>query len=181
MSLETVDTQIEMNRIEAEQAQKNYGALRDQIAKDPTLSDQGKRQARDALRADFKPRLAELRGREEALIDKAIEFRLAQIEAPGGLSASEVVSFRDAQDRAERIESSAEAVPIIERALRQKDPILAHAVLRVGIEKGYGGVIDAFAAKHPEIRTTISELQKLERRKANTLDRTMQYAISLND
>ncbi|MFZ8758624.1 hypothetical protein ACO03V_14505 [Microbacterium sp. HMH0099] len=178
MSLESFETQVEMVRAEATTAIKNYTALRDQIDQDPKLTDEGKREAHGALFEDYKPRLKELRTQEETHLDQAIERRLSLIESPNGLSTGEVISFRDAQDRAERIENADEAVRLLERALRQHDKILAHAILRVGLDKNYRNVVDAFTAKRPEMKETISELRQLEKLRENSFARTMHYGLS---
>ncbi|MFV9424933.1 hypothetical protein [Microbacterium sp. S1037] len=179
MTLETIDAKVDALRDRAKALGKQYQSLYANIGNDSTLSEEGKRQARDELRAEFKPQMTELREREKTVVGEAIESRLARIESPGSLTSGDVISFRDAQDRAERVQNADEAVQILERALRQKDKTLAHAVLRIGIDKGYTKVIDTFAAKDPSIKEVIRELRTLQSFLNDTMPRTLAYALDL--
>lgn len=167
MSLESFETSVEMVRSEAQEVSKQYGSLLAGIDGNTKLSAEGKAEEKEALYAEFRPRMDELRDREKAHIDLAISNRLVAIEAPtGGLSTSEMPSFRDAQDRAERVESKEEALALIERALRHGDKHLAHALLRIAVDKGYSNVIDAFEKAKPGMKETIDELTQLKRFRA---------------
>lgn len=183
MSLESFETSVEMVRVEAKELSKQYGELTASIDANPSLSAQGKAEEKEAAYAEFRPRMDALRDRENAHIDLAIKNRLSAIEAPaGGLSVGEMPSFRDAQDRAEKISDKSEALTLIERALRHGDKHLAHAILRVAVDKGYSNAINAFEKAKPGMKETIDELAQLKRFREDTqqgLQHTFIYGMGV--
>jgi hypothetical protein len=60
-------------------------------------------------------------------------------------SALEVANMRDADDRAERLETAGNAQSLLDRARSRGDGVLARAVARHAFNKGWSEVIDRYA------------------------------------
>lgn len=177
MTLAAVESEVEGLRSSAKNAQDSYDRLVKQINNDHALSDAGKTEQRNAAFAETREYLRGLRAKEESLIDDEIVTLRVRIESRSGSGSTDIIAFRDAQDRADRLENADEALPLIERALRQRDTSLAAAVFRRAIDSGWRSVIDAYTAAHPEAADIIGELNYLTRAKEDSWQRTMTYAI----
>lgn len=177
MSLDYITSQIEDLRNQAGRFATAYAAQIRDIDADPNLSEAGKSAARQEVRDQYKPRTSDLRAREERLIDQAIQERQSRVESRSGVTSTDIIAFRDAQDRADRIEKQADALPILDRALRQKDTSLAHAIFRRGLEANWRDVTARFTADNPDLVSTVSELRQLTEIKEATFNRTMAYAL----
>lgn len=176
MSLDTLDTNVQALREKADSLSKRYQSTVREIDNDPNLSEAGKAAEREEFRVDIRSQLSALRTQEEQLIEQGISERMVRIESRSGASSTDIIAFRDAQDRADRIEKQADALPAIDRALRQKDTSLAHAIFRRGLEANWRQVTDRFTQDHPDLSDAVSELRTLVSRKENTFERTATYA-----
>lgn len=176
MSLDYVNTKIQTLREKADELSKWYQSTVRNIDSDPNLSEAGKAAEREQFRVDIRSQLAELRTQEEQIIEQGINERMVRIESRSGATSTDIIAFRDAQDRADRLEKQADALPVIDRALRQKDTSLAHAIFRRGLESNWRQVTDRFTQDHPDLADVVSELRTLLTRKENTFDRTATYA-----
>ncbi|MDF2047283.1 hypothetical protein P2P98_14040 [Microbacterium sp. Kw_RZR3] len=176
MSLDYLDIKIQALRGKADELSKWYQSNVRNIDSDPNLSEAGKAAEREEFRSDIRSQLAALRTQEEQLIEQGIAERMVRIESRSGSTSTDIIAFRDAQDRADRVEKQADALPVIDRALRQKDTSLAHAIFRRGLEANWRQVTDRFTQDHPDLADAVSELRTLVARKENTFDRTATYA-----
>lgn len=176
MSLESFETKVQSLRLKAENLTASYKSAVRSIDSDPNLSEAGRAAEREEMRATTRARLAELRADEEQLIEQNISERMVRIESRSGSTSTDIIAFRDAQDRADRVEKQADALPLIDRALRQKDTSLAHAIFRRGLESNWRQVTDRFTQDHPDLADAVRELRTLVTRKENTFDRTAAYA-----
>ena len=176
MSLDAFNTKVQALREKADNLSTYYQRTTREIDADPNLSDAGKTAERQAHRDEIKTQLAALRTQEEQLIDQSIAERMMRIESRSGATSSDIIAFRDAQDRADRIEKQDDALPLLDRALRQKDTSLAHAVFRRGLESNWRQVTDRFTQDHPDLSDAVRELRHLVARKENTFERTATYA-----
>ncbi|KQR88743.1 hypothetical protein [Microbacterium sp. Leaf179] len=176
MSLDILEAKVQALREKADTLSKSYQATVRNIDSDPNLSEAGKAGEREEVRVDIRSQLSALRAQEEQLIEQGISERMLRIESRSGASSTDIIAFRDAQDRADRIEKQADALPVIDRALRQKDTSLAHAIFRRGLEANWRQVTDRFTQDHPDLADAVSELRALVTRKENTFERTATYA-----
>lgn len=58
-----------------------------------------------------------------------------------------------------RITTRAQAAAALRRAERTGDDVAAHAVFVIAAEKGFGDIVDAYAARHPETGTALQRLR----------------------
>lgn len=178
MSLEVLESEITSLRAKAEQIRGAYTADARNIDQDTSLSDIGKRDAKTEVKEFHKTQTSTLRAREEELINTKIRLLEQSIEASGnGVNTSDIIAFRDAHDRADRLENAQEALPALHRALRNQDTSLAHAIFRRAIEANWRSVTDAFTAEKPELKDVVRDLRDAHAFKENSFGRTMAYAI----
>lgn len=177
MALDHFETAVEGLRSQASTLVNQYNADVRYINSDPNLSDEGRTAARNDARDQVKPNITALRQREEALVDQLIKERQSRIESRSGVTSTDIIAFRDAQDRADRLEKQADALPILDRALRQGDTSLAHAIFRRGLEQNWKQITERFTADHPDLNDTVEELRYLNQIKEATFNRTMAYAL----
>ncbi|HAW10274.1 MAG: hypothetical protein ABSC16_12405 [Candidatus Dormibacteria bacterium] len=68
--------------------------------------------------------------------------------------------FRDALNGAsERITTRTQAAAALRRAERTGDDLAAHAVFVIAAEKGFGDIVDSYAARHPESGSALQRLR----------------------
>ena len=72
------------------------------------------------------------------------------------------ISYRDAQDRAEKIQNESEALALLATAERSGDELLARAVGGWAIDRGYQQVADTFLATRPGQARALAELQQTQ-------------------
>src|SRR5690625_2996763 len=123
---------------EAEKVRKAYARSRDSIMQDSSLSDSGKREKLNALRAESQARLDTLRVLAKAAdaSDAERDFHKAFGASRGG--ASEMLSFRDALARTKGMKAD-ELAQTIREARRFGDDDLARAAGYRAYEAGPGG------------------------------------------
>jgi hypothetical protein len=176
MSLDYFEQEVETVRAEAERERDVYNRRASEIDRDPTLSDEGKTQARAAAQDAIAPRLKSLRAREDEIINRKINELELRIDSKSGNTSSDIIAFRDAQDRAERIDNPDDAQRILERAMRGGDTSLAHAVFRQAVNKNWGAVTRTFTQANPDLATTVTDLSRLYRFREDTFARNVQYS-----
>ncbi len=177
MALDTFEAEIDGYRDEAKTLIKRRDREVAGVQANPNLTDAGKREEIANLDSYYKPAAKALRAKEDAaIVSKETELK-RRIESRAGVSSTDIIAFRDAQDRADRLESSSEAQRMLERALRQQDTSLAHAIFRRSIDEGWRDVLETFVAAHPDLKDVVRDLNTITAFKANTMPRTMAYAI----
>jgi hypothetical protein len=176
MSITYVDNKLDEVRAELEQARKAYTAATSEINADTKLTEAGKQEELGQYRDRFKNTANELRAKEMKLVEDAITEREKQIDAKSGSTSSDLIAFRDAQDRAERIEGEADAQRVIERALRTNDSSLAHAVFRASMDHGWKTPAETFAQAKPELAEVVKDLRLLTKFRDNSFARSLVYA-----
>lgn len=176
MALSYVETQIEAVRAEAKTAQDSLARSVNEIDRNTTLSDEGKKLEIAATKESFKARLSTLRAKEHTILREAITTREKTLDAKMGNTSTDLIAFRDAQDRAERIDSADEAERIITRALRTDDRSLAHAIFRRSLENNWRAPINAFTQQNPDLADAANELNQLARFSENSFQRALAYA-----
>ena len=149
-------------RQDAQRRLAAYDAQVKAIRQDANLSEQGKRRDLAELYVQQKQTSAELRSIE----DRQRADRLRELDRViyGGPSSDpgEIISARDAADRADALESPADARRLLARADRTGDKLLASAVARRASEAGWRQVLADYAASRPRAREALDELRQLQ-------------------
>ena len=84
--------------------------------------------------------------------------RFVSASSPDSSRASLAISFRDAQDRAAKLERPEQGLELLNRADRGGDEMLARAVVEHAIDHGWVDVLNAYADRRPG---TEAKLQRL--------------------
>lgn len=161
MSLEDLDKKIEANRAAALRISRDARDQMKAVRDDPRRTDLAKQELIPQIVEEAKPRLAELAAREQQMVDEHQRFLQRQIYGTAGSSPEAVISFRDAQERADRIEEPRPALISMQRALLNKDDGMAQALLGRAFDQGWGDVINAYATENPALRTYLTDLNDL--------------------
>ena len=137
------------------------------------LSDEGRRRQIAKAKEDADNAMRKLRVENEAARQRREETLLRQLFGNAAArDATSVVSFRDAQDRAEHLTKADEAAELLARARRSGDNLLAKAVgMRAlnqarlpGANTGWATVLDHWAQDEaPSVDEALSELGALHR------------------
>jgi hypothetical protein len=163
MTLAYLDSQVEGLRAKAATIQSSVSRQKTDIDRDGSLSDQGRQQQKQQLTAAAKEQLTTLREQEKTLVKGKIQELERDLDSMVGSTGSDLIAFRDAQDRAARLSDQDEAQRMLAQALRNNDKSLASAIFRTGLEKNWRGVRDQFLEEHPIAGTTVTELGQLQR------------------
>lgn len=177
MSNSLLKEQILNIRKEATTTQDRYTAESNRISRDSTISEtyraellaKNKQAATDALKV--------LRDKEKSLVEDRAKDLERILDSKVGHTATDIIAFRDAQDRAEKIADADEAERIIGRALRSGDDSLAYAVFRRALDSRYANAINLFAAEKPNAAEAAKDLIDVRDEQESTMERAMHYAF----
>lgn len=146
-----------------------HRALSTEIARhraNKSLSAEGQKRYIAAAYVRAKAKLQQIQQAERttnATTRSSLERRLFGV--PNGVDA---ISFRDAQDRADRLENVDQAKALLARAHRNGDVALERAVLGKGFEVGWVEVVDAYIECRPADTEAIDQLIGLNATEAGT-------------
>lgn len=166
----------------------DFNAQVSQIRSDKHLSDLGRRTKIVALTDKTRDEVTRLRGDADAKAGaqrKALQTRLFGLSPHA--SATDVISFRDAQDRVERVKSAEELGSLMERAATTGD----QALLRAGFAKAFErsrnalnggmweGIVSEYVSDHPEVADDVGEYEQLTSSRALTAEFAERMATSV--
>lgn len=183
MSLSYLRSRLEELRSQASRIQTQYARDLAEVNSNDSLSNTGKAEAKNRIYENAKASAAGLRDREKELIANERSTLQARLNLTSGGSSSDIISFRDAQDRADAIADADEAARIMTRALSSKDTTLAAAIFRRATEqRTLGGAIWAEARRlytdaNPSAGDAISDLAGIEQLENAGFNRAMAYGI----
>jgi len=176
MSVTYVDGLIDKVRAEASQTQTDHGGAIAAINADTSLSAEGKRLRLSEQNDAVKAHLQSLKAKEMQLVDDEILRLERLLDAKAGSSSSDIIAFRDAQDRAERISDADEGTRVLERAERTGDKTLAHAVFRKAIDSGWTATVQTFSQANPDLAEAAKDLSTWKRFRAPDMNRALAYS-----
>ena len=161
MSLDALDAQIDGYRTQAKNLLDNYNQTQADVAADPNLTDAGKLEALKPLHDEISTKVSALRAEEKSAITRkreALEKTLFGIQAG---NSSDIVSYRDAQDRATRILDPREAQTAYTNALRSDDTMLAKAILAQALTYGWTSITNDYRTRNPSAATALNDLNRI--------------------
>ena len=170
-----VATKIKGLRASAKHASTTYSSERREIENDPHLNDHGRTERLADLEAAAKSRRRTGIAEENEIIDNKIAELERRLDGYVGYSSSDIVAYRDAQDRAEAVTDKDRAAKLMDRALRSSDRTLAHALYRAAVENHWTEAQRAFARENPAVAGLAKDVQKL-RDLRNQFGRGLAYA-----
>ncbi|WP_435594648.1 hypothetical protein [Tsukamurella tyrosinosolvens] len=171
MSLEYVEEQIESIRAQAARMSADYSYTQEQVASDPNLSEIGKREQLAPLHEELTGKLAALRQQEKAVVkSKRESLERSIFGLPAGITndPARLIGFRDAQDRAARLDNAEDAQAAYESAVLSDDTVLARAILARSLNRGWDRVANDYLERNPQSRTELTDLKNLQRFEENS-------------
>ena len=175
MPLDILNSQVDSIRSEAASALDSHSRQIKAIETDVSLSAEGKTERKRAVNESAKESMRRLRQKENDAINMKVRDLERVLDSKVGNTASDIIAFRDAQDRAERFENADDAVKALERAIRTDDTVLAHAIFRRGIDSNWRSVLASFGNSYPDKKDLVGELAYLREAQTNTFGRGMHY------
>jgi len=176
-TLQAFDDKVEGIRDRAKRVQKLLTDRIAEIESDPNLSDEGKKSATSEAKLLSKDELTRLRAEEESAVNEALDQLERRIEGQVGYSSTDIITFRDAQDRAERLKTSDEAERVLVRAIRSNDRTLAHAVFRRALEANWPTLVKIFADHNPSAAEAAQDMRTLTRFRDRSMERSVIYGV----
>lgn len=170
-----VANKIKAVREDARASSNRHANAIDAINRDPNLSDQGKKEQIDALEIQRAAQRTTGIATEKDIIKNKINELERRLDGYVGYSSDNIMSFRDAQDRAENITDAEKAAQVMARAIRTKDTALAHALYRRALEERWDDARRLFAADSPAVAQIAHDVQKLHELHAASFNRAVAY------
>lgn len=180
MSLEFIEGKIDDIRAEAANLVGDYSRTQAEIASDPRLTADGKREELAPIHESVSEKLKALRQQEKDVVKtkrESLERRVFGLPAGTTGDPARLVSFRDAQDRANRLTDRDEAEQAYKSALRSDDTVLAQAILGQALTRGWTNVTDDYLERNPQSRADLNDLKAIGQYEQNTFAVTMQYMM----
>ncbi|WP_168429354.1 hypothetical protein [Microbacterium sp. K24] len=176
-SPELVDVagQIKALREQSTASSNHHIRTVDAINNDPTLSDQGKKERITALETERSNERSAMIAQEKAIINNKITALERRLDGYVGYSESNIIAFRDAQDRAEAVDDADRAASLMARAIRNNDRTLAHALYRRAVEHNWTEARNAFAADNPAVAGLVRDVHKLQTLRDTPFNRAVAY------
>ncbi len=135
------------------------------IRTDGNLSEQGKREAMAAVYTPLKHQLQAIRdGIAERDQKHKVEFERKLFGLPANALSVDVIGYRDALDRAARLESYEQAAALLARVESSGDTGLGRAIFARAYESGGPGntgwnrIVEEYLHRYPETVDTVTEL-----------------------
>ena len=181
MSLTYLDEKLEAVRARAKDVQGNLNAARRAINSDASLSQVGKHEALNAATENARNTMEGLRQEEDALAQDKRQSLERTVAGTVGSDSGSIISYRDAQDRADKLESRDQASRLMSRALASGDGTLASAVAQAAIAKGWADVYEPYAAQNPTVAEAVKDLAQLNNYFNDMLmsmNRAMAYSVA---
>ena len=170
-----VATQIKALRDEGKQASRNHSRQVDAITNDPGLSDIGRSERIAELEQARRAERRSLMVKEKEIVENKIAALERRLDGFVGYSETNIIAFRDAQDRADAIQNAAQAAKVMDRALRTNDRTLSHAVFRKASENGWTDAARAFAKENPTVAGLVHDVARLRNLRDESFNRTVAY------
>jgi len=176
MTFEYLKSEISDYRTEAKATQKQAENYRTAVQNDPKLSDEYKREEIQHAGKVFKEKLVNLKDREMVAIQSRKDTLVRDLFGYTTTDPSNIIAYRDAQDRAERLENQAAALTVLTRAQQSGDKSLASAVLLRAFDAGWDQVALAYGENNPGTIDKLHELNAVTAMAGSDFQRAMDYA-----
>lgn len=178
MSLTQLNSQIDDLHKQAASIQKRWARTSDSLNNDNTLTDIGKRAKLDSEHDQVSAKLSDLRRKETELIaakKQSLERRLFGLSSVTSSDPNQIIAYRDAQDRAARLNSPDDAQEVFAAAIRSDDKTLAAAVLAKAVANGWSGIVNEYVKQNPAAGDDLDDLAEIQRYSSNSFIRGFSY------
>lgn len=180
MSLDFVEGKIDEIRTQAADLIEDYSRTQAEVASDPNLTPAGKREHLASIHESVSEKLKALRQQEKDVVrTKREKLERSVFGLPAGTAGNpaQLVSFRDAQDRANRLTDRADAEAAYQSALRSDDTVLAQAILAQALTRGWTNVTKDYLSRNPSAREDLDDLAAIKQYEQNSLAVSIKYMM----
>jgi len=126
------------------------------------ISDKAKQERLEALNADTRSKLDDLKGQQVAY-ENGLKAKIEkELRGNQPADANSVLLRRDAADRARRIIDQQEALEVLNDAIANGDDTLAHAIGARARNTGLTGVAEVYRAAYPDTAESAEALSWVE-------------------
>ncbi len=161
-------------RDRAKNIQERFAVDAKRLREDPDITDEARRRQLAEKWKTARKQLDDLQAMESRRLARREQELERRLFGAGTLDgASHAISMRDAQDRANRLASPADATDLLSRAERNGDQVLARAVAYHAVQQSpnvptreaaeWDRVIGMFIDARPETSPVVEELAAIER------------------
>lgn len=178
MSLDHIQSQVDELRSKAEGVQDSWNRTIKDVNADETLSATGKRDKLDSEYTQLKGHLDALRAKEVDLIaakQQSLEKSLFGLPAATIADPNRTIAYRDAQERAARLQDHNDARELYDFAMLSEDKILAGAIIAKALANGWPSIVNDYTSRHPAAREDLADLNEIQR--YDRMQATMSYMI----
>ncbi len=161
MTLDKLEAHITRNRELAATLNQKFDDLATSIRNNPALTFEGKQGPIARAYLDTTSKVAALAADEKAVIENTYTDLNRSVFGIDNTDTTALIAFRDAQDRADRLETWQEASTLLERAALSNDHSLASAIMARALAEGWSEVITDYSTSHPEQAATIADLAQI--------------------
>lgn len=180
MSLESLESEIDGLRTQAEELRDEWDHTATEIANDTSLSAEGKRDYLEPLHQELTEKISGLRNKERTLVTRTretLERSAFGLPATASSDAGQISLYREAQSRAAALTRLEDAEDEYRNALRSDDHTLAKAILSKAVEYNWRSIIDDYAERNPGLRTTLDGITQLTKFQNNSLANITHYIV----
>lgn len=177
MALDILEAKLKGIRTSAEMVQNEWNQEIAAINSDGSLSDVGKSANLGEAYTDVKSKLDGLRAQEhEAVKTKRTELE-KDVFGLYSTDSTAIISYRDARDRARRLEDSNEAESLMQSAELSADDALASAILAEALDRGWSRIISTYKENHPSKVEKLKDLSTLAKYQGNSFTNNVAYMV----
>lgn len=179
MSTTDIENDIQKLRSRAESTAKTHQREAADIDADTSRTAEWKQQAKQEANRRSREVMSALRDEEKQLIENALQ-RVKRSLAGGSSYGTglEAIAQRDADERANRLDSDKDARDMIRRALQNNDTTLVRAILARALDSEYQQTVAEYLTVHPNDRSKFEDFDRLtalSQGQGARMQRTMLY------
>jgi hypothetical protein len=140
-----------------------YNQWLERTRNDRTLSAVGKQQQIARKYLEYKREVAAIQAQQETNDQNRLKtLRRELFGMPGTTDGHAAIAYRDAIDRATRLEKEEDALSMLSLAEMSGDSTLAKAIAARGFQRGWNDLVNTYADQFPTSQTKFQELADLE-------------------
>lgn len=141
--------------------QAAYNAGLKQVRNDPNLSERGKQQLIARAYTNVSREIEKLSNEDRAIHIKRYDEVERKVFGSAASNPESALSFRDASDRAAKLEDANAAMQALGTAQMSGDATLARAIVMRAWQAGWSNVTDTYAVNNPAVTDQLAELSAI--------------------
>jgi vacuolar-type H+-ATPase subunit I/STV1 len=174
--MNTLISSIDLIDQRADAVHDLYARRADSILSDRDMTLEAQRRQLEEATHESRAQLADLLSQRnstrDAMKEKNMRSLFGYIVAPTG---TDLLSRRDADERAARLDDQTSALEALERAELSGDSTLARSITLAALGRGWSAVIETYRASHPSAADALDQLAAIDRDESSLFG--MRYSL----